>query len=246
MRLSRITKGDNKMGQTFKDVMRQKQERAERETRPKVEWFSLKNGETKYIRFLQELDTDMRNYDSKFGTAVFLQEHIAPDDWSRKALCTIDDEGRCFGCEMNKEVEKIVDENGKDKWRPWAQKSNFYIYTVDNKGAVKVLSRPTGNKLFDRLTEEVDENDNSLTDITFKLSKGPNKSDAWEVRKTTKEHFELPDIPELVDLNAAVGFKVPYADQRSFYLPNNGSGQTKEIPTVSSAATSSQTVGEDW
>lgn len=233
------------MGQSFKDVMKAKKEKAERDSRPKVEWFSLKNGETKYIRFLQELDEDMRNFDSKFGTAEFLLEHVSPEDWARKAVCTMEDEGRCFGCEMNKEVEKVVDENGKDKWRPWAPKSNFYIYVVDAKGDVKVMSRPTGNKLFDALTKEIDENDNSLTDLTFEISKGPNKSDAWEVRPTKKNHFELPEIPEIVDLGSAVGFKVPYAEQRSFYVPGSGKTETQaESPTVSGVP--AEKVGENW
>lgn len=232
------------MGNTFKDVLKAKQERSERESRPKVEWFSLKNNETKFIRFLQELDTDHRNFDSSFGTAVFLTEHISPESFSRKALCTMEDEGRCFACEMDKEQPKIV-EDGKDVWHPWKQRSNFYIYVVDNKGDVRVLSRPTGNKLFDALCEEVDENDNSLTDVTFKISKGPNKSDSWEIRKTTKEHFELPDIAELVDLESAVGLKIAYAEQKSFYLPDSKVATTSEVVTVSNSS-AAQKVGEDW
>lgn len=233
------------MGKNFKEVLKAKQERAERESRPKVEWFSLKNGETKFIRFLQEFDTDHRNYDSKYGTALFLDEHVSPEDWSRKAVCTMEDEGRCFACEMDKEVLKIVDENGKDRWHPWGQKSNFYVYVVDNKGDVKVLSRPTSNKLFDAICEEIDENDNSITDVTFKISKGPNKSDSWELRKTSKEHFELPEIPELADLSAAVGFKVTYAEQRNFYIPGSKEATVASEPSVSTA-TSAQKVGEDW
>jgi hypothetical protein len=234
----------NKMGNSFKDVVKAKKERAERDSRPKVEWFSLKNNETKFVRFLQEFDTDHRNYDSKFGTAVFLTEHVSPQSFSRKALCTMEDEGRCFACEMDKEQPKIV-EDGKDIWHPWKQRSNFYIYVVDNKGEVRVLSRPTGNKLFDALCEEIDENDNSLTDITFKLSKGPNKSDSWEVRKTTKEHFELPEISEVIDLESAVGLKIEYAEQRNFYLPN-AEKVVADVPKVGSPSESAQKVGEDW
>jgi hypothetical protein len=231
------------MGQNFKDVIKAKKEREERDSRPRVEWFSLKNGETKYIRFLQEFDTDMRNYDSKFGTAEFLVEHVSPVEWSRKALCSFESEGRCFACEMDKEEPKIV-EDGKDKWHPWGQKSNFYIYTVDNKGAVRVMSRPTTGKLFDALVEEVEENDNSLTDITFKISKGSANQNPWEIRKTTKEHFDLPEIPELIDLSTAVGLKVAYAEQRNFYLP----GTKGDTPSVSTSTKNddSETIGENW
>lgn len=235
---------------SFKDVLKAKKEQQEKSDRPKVEWFSLKSGETKYIRFLQEFDTDMRNYDSKFGTALFLTEHVSPEEWSRKALCSYDAEGRCFACEMDKEEpfvltdEKDGDGNFKKKWHPWAQKSNFYVYVVDSKGDVRVLSRPTNNKLFDALVEEIEENDNSLTDITFKLSKGPNKSDSWEVRKTSKEHFELPEIAELVDLKAAVGLKVAYAEQRNFYLP--GAKDSAPAAATTESKPKAEAVGENW
>lgn len=233
---------------SFKAVLQAKKEQQEKSERPKVEWFSLKNGETKYVRFLQEFDEDMRNYDSTLGTALFLTEHVSPTDWSHKALCSMEAEGRCFACEMDKEQPYILTDerdpegNFKKKWHPWQQKSNFYVYTVDNKGAVKVLSRPTNNKLFDALVEEIEENDNSLTDITFKLSKGPNKSDSWEVRKTTKEHFDVPEIPELVDLKTAVGYKVEYADQRSFYIPDS----KDSTPAVEAPKEDSTTIGENW
>jgi hypothetical protein len=232
------------MGNNFKAVMKAKQERAERTERPKVEWFSLKNGETKYVRFLQEFDTDHRNYDSTFGTAVFLTEHVSPEEWSRKALCTIDDEGRCFACEMDKEQPKIV-EDGKDRWHPWGQKSNFYVYVVDNKGDVRVMSRPTTGKFFDAICEEIEENDNSLIDLTFKVSKGPANQNPWEIRSTKKEQFEVPSLPELIDLNTAVGHKVTYAEQKGFYLPHAAkSAPAADVPTVSSST--AQKIGEDW
>jgi|ERR1044072_4986120 hypothetical protein len=237
------------MGTNFKDVLKAKAERAEREDRPKVEWFSLKNGETKFIRLLQEFDTDMRNYDSKFGTAEFLVEHQSPEEWSRKALCTTDTEGRCFACAMDKEEPFILldeldgDGNRKKKWHPWGQKTNFYVYVVDNKGAVRVLSRTTDGKLFDSLVEEAEENNNSLTDITFKISKGSANQNPWEIRKTTKEHFELPEIDELVALSTAVGLKVPFEDQKNFYLPKSNNNKADVAVNVPSTE---KKIGEDW
>lgn len=230
------------MGKDFKAILKEKAERAERESRPRADWFSLKNGETKLVRFLQEFDTDMRNYDSQFGTAQFLVEHVSPQEWSRKALCSFEDEGRCFACEMDKE-EPFVMEEGKKKWHPWGQKSSFYVYVVDQKGDVKVMSRPTNGKLFDALVDEIAENDNSLTDITFKLSKGSANQNPWEVRSTKKDHFELPEIAEVVDLSTVVGLKVPYADQKGFYLPAG----RQDAPVNPDAPKSDDTkVGENW
>ena len=237
------------MSQSFKDVIKAKKEKQDRETRPKVEWFSLKNGETKYIRFLQEFDTDAPNYDSQYGTALFLVEHVSPDEWSRKALCSMEDEGRCFACEMDKEEPfQLLDEldaNGKPKkrWHPWGQKSNFYVYVVDVKGDVRVMSRTTDGKLFDSLVDEIELNDGSLTGETFKISKGTANQNPWEIRSWKKEHFELPELPELVDLKSAVGLKVAYADQRNFYLP----GSKDATPAASTAVKEeSATIGENW
>jgi hypothetical protein len=236
------------MSKSFKEVLKAKKEKQDRDSRPKVEWFSLKNGETKYIRFLQEFDTDARNYDSTLGTALFLVEHVSPEEWSRKALCSMEDEGRCFACEMDKqEPYQLLDEvdgngNKKKRWHPWGQKSNFYVYVVDNKGDVKVMSRTTDGKLFDSLVEEIEENDDSLTDLTFKISKGSANQNPWEVRKTTKEHFDLPDIPELVDLSSAVGLKVAYAEQRNFYLP----GSKEATTSTESSREDSTAIGENW
>lgn len=238
------------MSQSFKDVLKARKEKEERESRPKVEWFSLKNGETKYVRFLQEFDTDMRNYDSKFGTALFLTEHVSPEEWSRKALCSYEAEGRCFACEMDKEEPfQLLDErdqngNQKKRWHPWGQKSNFYVYVVDPKGDVRVMSRTTEGKLFDALLKEIEENDNSLTDITFEISKGNANQNPWEIRPTKKNHFELPEIPELVDLKSAVGLKVAYAEQRNFYLP--GSKETTPSATSTESKPKAETVGENW
>jgi hypothetical protein len=238
-----------KMSLKFKDVLKARKEKQDRDSRPKVEWFSLKNGETKYIRFLQEFDTDARNYDSTFGTAVFLVEHVSPEDWGRKALCTIADEGRCFACEMDKEEPfHLLDEldgNGKQKkkWHPWAQRSNFYVYVVDNKGEVKVMSRSTDSKLFDALVDEIELNDDSLTDLTFKISKGPQNQNPWEIRSWKKEHFEIPDLPELIDLNTAVGYKVEYSEQRNFYLPGEKS-TTATAPSVQKDTP--KDIGENW
>lgn len=241
------------MGKSFKEILKEKQERAERDNRPKVDFFKLKENETRYIRFLQEFDEDMRNYDSTFGTAEILVEHVSAVEWTRKAVCTYDSEGRCFGCEMDEAEPSITEKNraGEEytRWHPWGQKSTFYVYVVDSDGKVEVLSRQTNNALFDKIVEEISDNDNSITDVTFKVSKGKNKSDSWELKAlkdTHANHFELPELPaELPVLADVVGLKVPYADQRKFYIPGTKTETENEsVPSV--GATDDKDTGADW
>lgn len=229
------------MTRTLKDVLKRKAEQAERSNRPDFNWFTLAKNETKRVRFLQEFDSDMRNYDSSKGTALFLLEHVSPRDFTRRANCTIDTQGRCFACEMDVE-EPSIGEGDKKQWHPWGQRENFYIQVVDEKGKVYVLSRSTSGKFFDALVDEaVEENDNSLTDITFKISKGDKNNSPWEV-KSTKSEFDVEDVVELVDLEAAVSRNIDYVEQRNFYIPG-GKVEKEDAPAKVETA---KDVSEDW
>ena len=227
---------------TLKDILNKKAEQAERADRPKVDWFTLKPNQEKRIKFLQELDTDMRNYDSTRGTALFLVEHTSAEEYTRRAECSFEAEGRCFACEMD-EIQPSIEEKNNTRWHPWGQKTNMYIHVVDEDGKVTVLSRSAPGKFFDAIYEEaVEENDNSLTDLTFKIKKGPQQNSPWEI-KATKQSFEVPEIAELVDLETAVGRKVPYADQKKFYLPK---GVATEAPAETPKADTATDSALDW
>lgn len=236
---------------SFKDVIKEKQERAERENRPKVDFFKLKENETRYIRFVQEFDEDMRNYDSKLGKAAILVEHTSADEWTRKAVCSYDSEGRCYACEKDQDEpsrEEFKNDGTKyTKWHPWGQKSTFYVYVVDKNGSVEVLSRPTSNALFDKILEEIKDNDNSILGVTFRVSKGKNKSDSWDLKalkESSPDHFELPELPaELPVLEDTVGLRVAYSEQKKFYSPNAGSSEKTER---TEEKTDSTRQGEDW
>lgn len=215
---------------TLAEVLKQRQEREERSNRPEVAWFTLKGKKdsTVRLRFLQELDTDARNYDSARGVVLFETEHVSPRDFRRRATCTYDSEGRCFSCEMDK-VEPFLEEDGVKRWHPWGQKTNLYVQVYTEEGKVEVLSRPADGKFFDSLYDECTvENDNSITDVTFKISKGSAKNSPWEI-KTTKQEIEVPDVVQLVDLTQAVVRSIAYADQKNFYIPESKDEQPKEV-----------------
>lgn len=231
------------MATDLKSILQRKREYAERNERPKIEWFSLKNGGSAKVVFLQELDEDLA--DSK-GSAIYLVEHTSPQDFKRRAECTFDEEAgtRCFACEMNQEEPN----------NSWWAKTNFYVQvyveTKDDKpgeGSVKVLSRPVSNKeggFFDLLYEwAIEENGGKVTGRTFTISKGAEKTSPWSLMPTTKM-LQVPENVELVDLET-LKRTIPYEQQRNFYLPK-GDEVTEEDDGEEKATKPKQTNKLAW
>jgi len=69
-------------------------------------WLKINDGQSLKIRFMQEIDPNSENYNEKAGSAFIAVEHSNPADYKRKALCSIEDQGRCFGCEMHRRDPK--------------------------------------------------------------------------------------------------------------------------------------------
>ena len=88
----------------------------------KGRWLQVKDGQSIKIRFVQEVDADSKNYVEKAGLAFIAIEHTNPKDYKRKALCTIDDQGRCFGCEQHR----------RDPKAGWKGKRRFYANVLVN------------------------------------------------------------------------------------------------------------------
>ena len=219
---------------SLQDILNRKREIEDRESRPKLDWFSLKDGSVK-VQFLQELGDEAPNYNKDRGKAVYLVEHVSPYDFRKKALCTYESDGRCWACEMNQEETSVELDDGKGnkvvKNYPWSQKTNMYIYLITEHGDVKVLSWPAPGSVFDLLYQFAEEeNDGSITGQTFAISKGPQRNDKWSLMPSKKE-IPIPDDLALVNLEEAVGFKVEYEKQKSFYLPED-KGTNTEAKTV--------------
>lgn len=212
------------MSKTLADVLKKRQEAAERAERPKIDYFSLTNNNPARIRFLQEINPEAPNFDPDKGSALFLVEHTSPKNFQRKAICTLETEGRCFACEMN------IERSGKEPKERWWARINMYVQVFDAKDEkVKVLSRPAPSPFFDQLIDWADEeNDGSVVGPTFKVSKGPNKTDSWVAIRTSRE-LEVPDTAELIDLEKHIGANVEYDKQRGFYLPNGMDEESEEL-----------------
>lgn len=232
------------MGLDLSDVLRKKRQQQENAERPKVEWFGVggKHKNPVKVRFLQEFSEDSPSYDSTRGKILFLAEHTSPHDFRRRAECTFDTEGKCFACEMNK-VETRGTYNGEEKPYPWAQKTNMYTWVATEDGDLKVLSRPAPGTFFDQLHDfSQDDGEGSITNHEFKISKGAAKNDKWSLSVQLKTSFELPDLSELPDIESAVGRKIPYAEQKKFYIPEPKEEETPVVTKPSQASSQNY----DW
>ena len=183
---------------------------------PKAKWFSIKDGDSAKIRFLQELDVDSPNYNEKAGLAFIAVEHANPDKYQRKALCSIEDQGRCFGCEQHK-----LDPKAK-----WGQKRRFYanVLAQGKEGLeVFILSQGLGDKAITPTVLDYATEVGSITNTFWSV-----KRTGTGVSDTSYTAFPLPlkeDTPaldfsklELFDLFTTAVRDIPYEEQEAFYF----------------------------
>ena len=119
--------------------IKNKMERPQMEEGTRARWLKLEDGQSVKIRFINELDPDSPSYDKDRGLAIVVAEHTNPRDYRRKGLCSIEDEGRCFGCEMYR----------KDPKAGWKARLRFYTNVLVDDGTdqyIAVWSQGVGNK----------------------------------------------------------------------------------------------------
>ena len=61
---------------------------------PKTVWFKIKDKQAVKVTFLQELDANSPKYSLKNDLGFVATEHVHPDNYRIKAVCTAD-EGAC-------------------------------------------------------------------------------------------------------------------------------------------------------
>lgn len=180
---------------------------------PRVRWLSLEDGQSVKIRIANEIDDSSSQYDESRGLAIVVSEHTSPSDYRIKAVCTMDDEGRCYGCELHRRDPKAG-------WRP---RMRFYTNVVVDDGMedpyVAVWSMGVAKSAtFDIIREHVSEG-NSLSNLTWKLKRNG--------KGTETTYILMPSAPDsepfnwskfdVFPLESAVR-QIPYADQESYYL----------------------------
>ena len=197
----------------------------------KGRWLQLKDGQSVKIRFMQELDPDSPNYIEKAGLGFMAIEHTNPKDYKRKALCSIEDQGRCFGCE----------EHRKDMKAGWKGRSRFYANVIVDDGTeepyVAIFSQGSGPKSATPEVINYAGETGSITNVIWRLKRnGTSTETNYSIIPLPTADSKPVDLEkyEIFDLEKTAVRDVPYAEQEAFYL-----GITSESSDSHSSDTSS-------
>jgi hypothetical protein len=182
-------------------------------TGTKVRWVKLADGQAAKIRFVNELDSDSANYNESRGLAVVCSEHTNPKDYKRKAACTQESEGRCFGCEMARKEPKSG----------WRARLRFYTNVLVDDGTeeayVAVWSQGISKQSAFNTIREYALETGSVSNLQWKLKRNG--------QGTETNYTLIPSIPdaepfkwdgyEFFNLEKVVR-EVPYPEQEAFYF----------------------------
>jgi hypothetical protein len=193
----------------------------------KAKWVKLDDAESVKIRFLQELDPDSPEYNDKLGLGFIAVEHTNPKDYRRKALCTMEDQGKCWGCEQHR----------KDYKAGWKGRSRLYINVLVDDGKedpyVAILSQGSSGKTVTPTLIEYAGEMGSITNLMWRIKRTGTKTDtSYTIIPLAKdeEKFDTSSL-ELYKLEEVAIRDLPYANQESFFL---GEGGQEESDATSS------------
>lgn len=181
----------------------------------KGRWLKLDDAQSVKIRFLQELDPDSSEYLAEAGLGFIAVEHTNPKDYRRKALCSADDQGRCYGCEMHR----------RDMKAGWKGRSRLYVNVLVDDGKedpyVAIFSQGGGPKSATPEIIQYAGETGSITNVTWRLKRTGEKTDtAYSIIPLPTPDMKPIDLEtyELFDLEKSAVRDVPYAEQEAFYL----------------------------
>jgi hypothetical protein len=200
----------------------------------KVRWLKLDDSQSAKVRFVNELDEDSPNYDPVRDLAIIVSEHTNPKDYKRKAVCTVESEGRCFGCEMARR-ETMEDRKRGGSWRP---RFRFYCNLLVDDGMespyVAVWSQGVGKQSAFNTLKEYAIDTGSISNRTWRMKRQGTGTDTVYILlpgDPDSERFDWSNV-EPFNLEKVVR-EITYAEQEAFYLGFD-------------APTSSDTKNIDW
>lgn len=188
-------------------------------------FLSLKDGDKFRIRFLQEFEEDSDLYDDRRGIVRVVEEHTSPKDYKLRAVCTAEDEGRCWACEQtsNPEIGK--------RWRPRLRFYTNVIVRDDSGDKVKILAQGFGGKNIGTDMLEAAEEYGALGGQDFNLKRrgsGMNDTEYSLLPLAPAEMSEADQKLELIDIDKFLK-TIPYSEQAAFYSGESDSnGGDKE------------------
>ena len=193
---------------------------------PRVRWLKLADGQSVKIRFIEELDEDSSSYSPNRGLALVVKEHVNPKDYRRKAVDTMDTEGKDWAEEMHR----------KDPKAGWRGRLRFYCNVLVDDGIedpyVAIWSMGISKQSSFNTIREFALETGNISNLTWKLKRngqGTETSYTLIPSGPDKEPFDWGSI-EPYPLESALN-KIPYAEQEAFYLgfDNPSSSATSNI-----------------
>lgn len=177
-----------------------------------VKWVAFKDGAAVKVRFANETSEDSSGYDPDRGLCLLVKEHVNPKNYRLRAECTMEDEGRCFACELH-------DRDWKAKWGP---KLRFYTNVLIDDGKEKHVAvwgmGTFKSNTFSTIRDYAEEY-KTLTQNVWKVKRsGEDTETTYSLLPgpTDTEPFDWEPY-DLFDLDLAIN-KVPYDKQEAFYL----------------------------
>ena len=187
------------------------------ENKPRVRWLKLADGQSVKIRFIEELDEDSANYSEDRGLALVVKEHTNPKDYRRKAVDTMDTEGRDWAEEMHR----------KDPKAGWRGRLRFYCNVLVDDGIeepyVAIWSMGVSKQSSFNTIREYALETGSISNLTWKLKRngqGTETSYTLIPSAPDAEPFNWADVTPF-PLESALN-KIPYAEQEAYYLGFDG------------------------
>jgi hypothetical protein len=195
----------------------------------KARWVKLEDSESVKVRFLQELDPDSPTYNEKAGLGFIAVEHTNPKDYRRKALCTMEDQGKCYGCEQHR----------KDYKAGWKGRTRLYINVLVDDGKedpyVGILSQGSSGKTVTPTLIEYAGEMGSITNLMWRIKRTGTKTDtSYTIIPLAKDEsaFDIAAL-DLYDLETTAVRDLPYTEQDAFFA-GEGSHNEEQATTSSS------------
>ena len=195
----------------------------------KAVWLKVADGASVKVRFLQELDPDSPSYNEKNGLGFIANEHVNPGDFRRKALCSMDDQGKCWGCEQHR----------KDYKKGWKARARLYINVLVEDGKedpyVAILSQGASGKAITPTLIEYAGEMGSISNLNWRIKRNGKGTDtSYTIIPLAKDETKFDSSGlELYELEKLAVRDMPYVDQEAFY---NGDGNKEESEDSSTSS----------
>jgi len=181
--------------------------------KPRVRWLKLTDGQSVKIRFIEELDEDSPSYKEDRGLSVVVKEHTNPKDYRRKAVDTMESEGRDWAEEMHR----------KDPKAGWRGRLRFYCNVLVDDGIeepyVAIWSMGVSKQSAFNTIREYAIETGSISNVQWKPKRtgsGTETSYTLIPSAPDSEPYDWKSV-EPFDIDLALNH-VPYAEQEAYYL----------------------------